>query len=56
MAKNTTIFKLLQNFISQEEMYEVLAEAQFKNEESILVQIAFPVDDGSFRYIKFYRI
>ncbi len=31
MAKNTTIFTLLQNFISQEEIAEILAELQFED-------------------------
>lgn len=31
MAKNTTIFTLLQNFISQEEIDEILAELQFED-------------------------
>lgn len=31
MAKNTTIFTLLQNFISQEEIDGILAEVQFED-------------------------
>lgn len=31
MAKNTTIFTLLQNFISQEELDGILAEFQFED-------------------------
>lgn len=31
MAKNTTIFTLLQNFISQEEINEILAELDFED-------------------------
>ncbi|GEM_PF-6853143 len=31
MAKNTTIFTLLQNFISQDEINGILAEFQFED-------------------------